>query len=82
MTAVSNTVFLENTSYETIESVASITMTQAKTYSIQIQGIAYFKVADAEFSFHNEKFTFTQGEDSAYIKTNILGATLTILENV
>ena len=82
MTAVSKTITITNTTYETIESLASITMTASKTYSIQIQNMAYVKIADAEFVFNNEKFTLTQGSDAVYIKTNGIGAVLTILENV
>ena len=81
MTAVSKTITITNTTYETIESLASITMTASKTYSIQIQNMAYVKIADAEFVFNNEKFTLTQGSDAVYIKTTSIGAVLTILEN-
>ena len=81
MTAVSNTISITNTSYETIASLASITLTASKTYSMQIQGIAYIKIADAEFCFKDEKFVFTQDTDDIYIKTPGLPATLTILEN-
>ena len=81
MTAVSKTISITNSSYETIASLASITLTKGKTYSMQIQNIAYIKVADAEFCFNNEKFQFTQGDDAIYIKTLGLSATLTILEN-
>lgn len=81
MTAVSNTITITNTTYETIASLASITLTSGKTYSIQIQNIAYVKIADAEFCFKDEKFTLTQGSDDVYIKAASLPATLTILEN-
>ena len=80
MTAVSKTITVKNTSYETIASLASITLTSGKTYSIQIQNTASVKIADAEFVFTNEKFTFTQGSDDIYIKTTN-SAILTILEN-
>lgn len=81
MTAVSNTITITNNSYETIASLVSITLTSGKTYSMQIQNIAIIKIADAEFTFNNEKFQFTQGDDDIYIKTPGLPATLTILEN-
>lgn len=81
MTAVSKTLSITNSSYETIASLASITLTQGKTYSMQIQNIAYIKIADAEFCFKDEKFAFTQDADDIYIKTPGLPATLTILEN-
>lgn len=81
MTAVSNTVTVTNTSYETLASVADITLTNGKTYAMQIQNLAYIKIADAEFVFKDEKFQLTQSSDDVYIKTTALGATLTILEN-
>lgn len=82
MTAVSNTIQITNTDYETLASLANITMTEGKTYSIQVQNLAYFKVADAVFCFHNKEFTFLQGEDDVYVKTNGFQAVITILENV
>lgn len=81
MTAVSNTIEITNTTYDTIASLASITLTQGKSYAIQIQNIADVKIANAEFTFTNEKFTFTQDEDDIYIKTPGGRAILTILEN-
>lgn len=81
MTTVSNTITITNTSYETIASLADITLTNGKTYAMQIQNLAYIKIADAEFVFKDEKFQLTQGADDVYIKTTALGATLTILEN-
>lgn len=83
MTAVSNTITISNTSYETIASLASITLTSGKTYSMQVQNAAYIKVADAEFAVSDEKFTWTQGEDDIYIKVAYASMTaiLTILEN-
>lgn len=81
MTTVSATIEITNCSYETIASLASITLTEGKTYSIQIQNIADIKIADAEFTFQNEKFQLTQGSDDVYIKTPGLPAILTILEN-
>ena len=81
MTAVSNTIEITNTTYETIASLANITLTASKVYSIQIQNIAVVKIADAEFTFNNEKFMFTQGTDDIYIKTLGNRAVLSILEN-
>lgn len=81
MTAVSNTVTVTNTSYETIASIANITLTNGKTYAMQIQNIASIKIADAEFVFKDEKFQLTQDADDVYIKTFGIPATLTILEN-
>ncbi len=83
MTTVSKTITVTNNSYETIASLASITLTSGKSYSMQIQNRAAIKIADAEFAFNNEKFCFTQGDDSIYIKSidSVYPATLTILEN-
>ena len=83
MTTVSKTITVTNNSYETIASLADITLTSGKSYSMQIQNRAAIKIADAEFAFNNEKFCFTQGDDSIYIKSidSVYPATLTILEN-
>lgn len=81
MTAVSATIEIDNTSYTKLETLASITLTKGKTYSIQVQNIAHFKVANAEFVFDNEKFPFTQGDDDVFVKVPGLQAIVTILEN-
>jgi hypothetical protein len=81
MTAVSKTLKIENTTFETIASLASITLTSSKTYSMQIQNIAEVKIADAIFTFENEKFQITQADDDIYIRTLGIPAVLTILEN-
>lgn len=83
MTAVSKTIIVNNTTYDTIANLADITLTSGKTYSIQIQNSASVKIADAEFVFTNEKFQFTQGDDDIYIKASYasMTAVLTILEN-
>lgn len=83
MTAVSKTITITNDNYETIASLAGITLTSGKTYSMQIQGMANIKIADAEFTFNNEKFQFTQGSDAISIKPlgSDSSAKLTILEN-
>lgn len=83
MTAVSKTIIVNNTTYDTIANLADITLTSGKTYSIQIQNSATVKIADAEFVFTNEKFQFTQGDDDIYIKVSYasMTAVLTILEN-
>lgn len=80
MTTVSATINVTNSTYETIASLASITLTSGKTYSMQIQNIAYIKIADAEFCFKNQCFQFTQGDDDIYIKAET-PAILAILEN-
>ena len=82
MTAVSATINITNKNFETLASLASITLTSGKTYSIQIQGIIEYKIANAIFTFENVDFTWTQSEDDVYIRTLGLPATITILENV
>lgn len=81
MTAVSKTVNITNSTFETIASLASITLTVGKTYSMQIQNIAEIKIADTIFTINNEKFTWTQANDAIYIRTPGLPAMLTVLEN-
>lgn len=81
MTAVSKTLKIENTAFETIASLAEITLTSSKTYSMQIQNTAEIKIADAIFLMKDEKFQFTQDDDDIYIRTLGIPAVLTILEN-
>lgn len=81
MTIQSYTGFITQTTYTTLASLSEITFTEGKTYSIQIQNIAEFKIGDAEFTFENEKFTWKQGGQDIYLKTTSLGARITILEN-
>lgn len=80
MTAVSATTVIYNKENEKLETLAGITLTSGKTYSIQVQNTACFTIANAEFVFCNEKFPFTQGDDDVYVKA-IGSATITILEN-
>lgn len=83
MTAVSATIDIDNASYETLASLASITLTEGKSYSVQIQNILNWKVADAEFTFQNKDITWTQAADDVYVKVINAGqvAKITILEN-
>lgn len=67
--------------YETLASVSELTFTSGKSYTIHVDGSGYLKIANAEFPINNERFSFSQGEDTAYIKTGTLGATLAVLEN-
>lgn len=81
MTTVSKTLTITNQQYEALETLANITMTPGKVYTIQIQNIADIKIADAEFTIINQCFSLTKSNDVVYIKTNVTGAVLTILEN-
>ena len=82
MTAVSATVDVTNTDYETLASVAGISLTSSATYSIQVQGTLGFKVGDAEFTFNDEKFAYTYGTETPYVKNGgSFTAKLVILEN-
>jgi len=67
--------------FETAESLTGLTFTTDKTYTIQVQNIAEIKIDEAVFTLKNDIFVFKQGSDDLYIKTNTLGAVLTILEN-
>lgn len=70
-----------NGQFETLESLTGITFTEGKNYTIQITGTADLKIANAKFPLRDERFPFSQGDDTAYIKTGWLGATIAILEN-
>lgn len=69
-----------NENYVTVESATNISFTASKTYTMQVQGSAHIKIADAEFYVFNEKFQYKAGSDDLYIKTSSVGCTLTILE--
>lgn len=81
MTLISNTLTLTNTEYETLDSLLNDTLVQGNKYALQIQNIAYVKIADAEFTFKDEKFQWTQGSNDVYVKATPTTATLTILES-
>ena len=67
--------------YQTLASISGLTFTSGKSYTIQITGTADLKIANAKFPLRDERFPFSQGDDTAYIKTGWLGATIAILEN-
>ena len=69
-----------NGQFATVESLTSITFTADTNYSIQVQNIADIKIADAIFTFRNEKFQYKAGTEDMYIKT-YGQVVLTILEN-
>ncbi len=56
--------------------------TSGKTYTMQMLGLGYLKISNAEFPIKtDDPFTFTMSEDDPYIKTNYTPVMLTILEN-
>lgn len=81
MTIQSATVTVNNNTFETVDSVASVSLTAGTTYTMQIQNIAEVKIADAIFTVENEKFLYKAGTEDLYIKTPGLPCVLTILEN-
>lgn len=81
MTAVSSTIAITNTNYEKLATLANITMTNGKSYSIQIQGLIGYRVANADFVFNDVNFTFTQGVDEVYVKAIGVRPTIVVLEN-
>ena len=83
MTAVSATIKIDNDDWATIASLAGITLSSGKSYSIQVRGEAFIKIADAEFDVSNKDITVTQGADNIYIKPNGSSGTcvIAILEN-
>ena len=67
--------------WQKVGELTGITFTEGNSYSMQIQNWARVKVADAEFSCSNEKFTYKAASDELYIKTTNGNCQLTILEN-
>lgn len=83
MTAVSKTLTVNTAGlWESVATLADITITSGKTYSMQIQNLAYLKIADAEFTIYSDApFTYKASDDDLYIKTDYSKCELTILEN-
>jgi len=83
MTTVSKTITITNTEYQTLASLANITLTNGNWYSIQIQNIINWKVADAELVFENRDFGWKQAGDDVYVRVlnPNQNAIITILEN-
>ena len=70
-----------NNEFSDVATLTGITFTIGNTYGIQIQNIGEVKLADAIFTVTDDKpFNFTCGTDDLYIKTNELGAMLTVLD--
>ena len=80
MTTTSFTGTISASTYTDVETLTSLTLTEGKAYTIQIQNIANLKIADAEFTLNNTLLKLTKTSDDWYIKAN--NAVLTILENV
>lgn len=70
-----------NGEFKTINELTGLTLTSGKTYTFQVQNMAELKIDKAVFTLYNEKFTWTQGADTVYIKTSSSSAVLTVLEN-
>lgn len=70
-----------NGEFKSIDELTGLTLTSGKTYTIQVQNMAEFKVDNAIFTLYNDKFTWTQGLDTAYLKTGWVNVVLTVLEN-
>lgn len=72
-----------NGTFVDLATESGVTFTSGKSYTIQIQNLAYIKLADAIFTIYtNDPFTYTAGSDSLYIKTNNTSCVVTILEGV
>ena len=80
MTTTSFTGTISTSTYTDVETLTSLTLTEGKAYTIQVQNIANLKIADAEFTLNNILLKLTKTSDDWYIKGN--NAVLTILENV
>lgn len=70
-----------NGEFKSIDELTGLTLASGKTYTIQVQNMAEFKVDNAIFTLYNKELTWTQGADTAYLKTSGVDAVLTILEN-
>lgn len=66
--------------YQKASELTGVTFTSGKTYTMQVQNAAYFKVDDAEFLFSNREFQYKAGSSELYIKTTTMPCVLSILE--
>lgn len=66
--------------YETLASVTGLTLESGKSYTVQVQGGAKLKIANAEFPLYDERLTIGQSDDTIYIKTDD-PTELIVLEN-
>ena len=70
-----------NNEWQKVSELTGISFTNGNTYSMQINNWARVKVANAEFSCSNEKFSYKATSDDLYIKTTNGSCQLTVLEN-
>lgn len=57
--------------WESVETLAEITLTAGKKYDIQMLQLGFLKVANAEFTISwITPFGYTHGTDDLYIRTN------------
>lgn len=67
--------------FENVTTLTEVTFTQGNTYTIQIQNLAWVKIADAIFEVGGKPFTYKAGEDELQVKTPNANAIISILEN-
>ena len=71
-----------NGEFVDVETLTGITFTPGNNYSVQIQNLAEWKVADAVFTIlTDDVWNFLGGSDTPYIKTVLGDCTLTIYES-
>ena len=81
MASFTGTINTHNT-YQKVSDLTGITFISDRTYTIQVQNAAYFKVDNAEFLFSNKEFQYKASNYDLYIKTSTMPCVLSILEEV
>ena len=82
MTVQSATVVVNTQgTFETVESLTSITFASGKVYTIQIINAASLKLGDAIFELKNQIIQYKPGTDTLYIKSGFVPCTIAIYED-
>lgn len=83
MTTISKTLSIDTQGeWKSVATLASISFTSGNTYTMQIQNMAFLKIADAEFAIYDDNpFTYTASDDTLYIKTTYGSCILSVIEN-
>lgn len=70
-----------NGEFENVATLTGVTFTQGNTYTVQIQNLAWVKIADAIFEVGGKPFTYKAGSSDLEVKTPNANAIISVLEN-
>lgn len=67
--------------FQNVSTLTGVTFTEGKTYTIQIQNLAWVKISDAIFEVGNKPFTYKAGGEELQVKTPNANGIISVLEN-